>query len=55
VIALSVLRSPPCSGAFIAVVAHCHWNPLSPLSEILPLPAAEVARVVKSSILDRSS
>ena len=40
--ALSVPRSPPHSGVFIAVVAGCHWTPLSYLSEVLPLPAAEV-------------
>ena len=39
--ALSVLCSPPRSGVFIAVVAGCCWTPLSPLSEVLPLPAAE--------------
>ena len=39
--ALSVLCSPPHSGVFIAVVAGCRWTPLSPLSEVLPLPAAE--------------
>ena len=39
--ALSVLCSPPRSGVFIAVVAGCRWTPLSPLSEVLPLPAAE--------------
>jgi hypothetical protein len=33
VTALSALRSPPCSGAFIAVVADCCWTPFSPLSE----------------------
>ena len=41
VTALSVPRSPPRSGVFIAVVAGCHWTPLSPLSEVLPLLAAE--------------
>jgi hypothetical protein len=41
VTALSVPYSPPCSGVFIAVVAGCHWTPLSPLSEVLPLSAAE--------------
>ena len=40
-IALSVPRSPPCSGVFIAVVVGCRWPPLSSLSEVLPLPAAE--------------
>ena len=39
--ALSVPRSPPRSGVFIAVVAGCRWTPLSPLSKVLPLPAAE--------------
>ena len=39
--ALSVPCSPPHSGVFIAVVAGCHWTPLSPLSEVLPLLAAE--------------
>ena len=39
--ALSVLRSPPRSGVLIAVVAGCRWTPLSPLSDVLPLPAAE--------------
>ena len=38
---LSVPRSPPRSGVFIAVVAGCRWTPFSPLSEVLPLPAAE--------------
>ena len=38
---LSVLCSPPRSGVFIAVVAGCHWTPLSTLSEVLPLLAAE--------------
>jgi hypothetical protein len=41
VTALSVPRSPPRSGVFVAVVAGCRWTPLSPLSEVLPLPAAE--------------
>ena len=41
VTALSVPRSPPCSGVFIAVVAGCRRTPLSPLSEVLPLLAAE--------------
>jgi hypothetical protein len=31
--ALNDLRSPPCLGAFIAIVADCHWTPFSPLSE----------------------
>ena len=39
--ALSVPRNPPRSGVFITVVAGCRWTPLSPLSEVLPLPAAE--------------
>ena len=39
--ALSISRSPSRSGAFIAIVAGCRWTPLSPLSEVLPLPAAE--------------
>ena len=39
--ALSVLRSPPRSGVFIAIVAGCHWTPHSSLSEVLPLLAAE--------------
>ena len=39
--ALSVPRNPPSSGVFIAVVAGCHQTPFSPLSEVLPLPAAE--------------
>ena len=43
VTALSVLCSLPCSGVFIAVVACCRWSPLSPLSEVLSLPAAEVS------------
>jgi hypothetical protein len=45
VTALFILHSPPRSVAFIAVVASCHWTPLSLLSEVLPLPAAEAARV----------
>jgi hypothetical protein len=32
VIALSVLHSPPHSGASIAVVADYRWTPFSPLS-----------------------
>ena len=40
-IALSIPHSPPRSGVFIVVVADCHWTPLSPLSEVLPLLAAE--------------
>ena len=43
--ALSVPRSPPHSGVFIAVVAGCRWTPLSSLSEVLPLLAAEVDQV----------
>ena len=39
--ALSIPRSQPRSGVFIAVIAGCRWTPLSPLSEVLPLPAAE--------------
>ena len=39
--ALSVPCSPPRLGVFIVVVAGCRWTPLSPLSEVLPLPAAE--------------
>ena len=39
--ALSVVCRPPRSGVFIAVVAGCRWIPLSPLSEVLPLLAAE--------------
>ena len=39
--ALSVPCRPPHLGIFIAVVAGCRWTPLSPLSEVLPLPAAE--------------
>ena len=39
--ALSVPRSRPRSGVFIAVVAGCHWTPLSPLSEVLSFPAVE--------------
>ena len=39
--ALFVLRSPPRSGVFIAVDVGCCWTPLSSLSEVLPLPAAE--------------
>ena len=39
---LSVLCSPPCSDVFITVVAYFRWTPLSPLSEVLPLLAAEV-------------
>ena len=39
--ALSVPCSSPRSGVFIAVVASCRWTPLSPLSEVLPLSAAE--------------
>ena len=42
VTALSVPRCPSHLGAFIAVVAGCRWTPLSPLSEVLPLLAAEV-------------
>ena len=38
---LFVPCSPPCSGAFIAAVADYRWTPLSPLSEVLPLLAAE--------------
>ena len=38
---MSVPRSSLCSGAFIAVVVGCRWTPLSPLSEVLPLSAAE--------------
>ena len=38
---LSVLCNPPRSGVFIAVVAGCCWTPFSPLSKVLPLPAAE--------------
>ena len=36
-----VLCSSLCSGVFVAVVAGCRWTPLSPFSEVLPLPAAE--------------
>ena len=39
--ALSVLCSPPRSDVFMAVVADYRWTPLSPLSEVLPLPATE--------------
>ena len=39
--ALSVPRSPPRLGVFIAVVAGFRWTPLSSLSEVLPLPTAE--------------
>jgi hypothetical protein len=42
---LSIPRSPPRSGALIAVVAGCHWTSLSPLSEVLPLPATEADQV----------
>ena len=41
VTALPILRSPPRLGVFIAVVVGCRWTPLSPLSEVLPLPATE--------------
>jgi hypothetical protein len=44
-IALSIPRSPPNLGAFIVVVASCRWTPLSPLPEVLPLPAAEADQV----------
>ena len=40
-IALFVLCSPPRSGVFIEVVVGCCWTPLSSLSEVFPLPAAE--------------
>jgi hypothetical protein len=40
---LSIPHSPPRSGAFIAVVAGCNWTPLSPLSEVLSLPATKVS------------
>ena len=39
--ALSVSCSPPRSAVFIAVAASCRWTPLSSLSEVLPLSAAE--------------
>ena len=39
--ALSIPCSPPRSEVFIAIVAGCHWTPLSPLSEVLPFPAVE--------------
>ena len=60
-IALSVLCSPPCSGVFIAVVAGCRWTPFSPLSEVLPLPAAEayqdslVASLLGNELANRRS
>ena len=37
------LHSPPRSGVFIAVVAGCRWTPLSSLSDVIPLLAAEVS------------
>jgi len=43
VTALSISCSPAHSGVFIAVVADCRWTPLSSLSEVLPLLAAEVS------------
>jgi len=42
VTALSVPFSPPYSGVFIAVVVG-RWTPLSSLSEVLSLSAAEVS------------
>ena len=39
--ALSALCIPPHSGAFVVAVVGCRWTPLSPLSKVLPLPAAE--------------
>ena len=51
---LCIIRITPRLGAFITVVASCRRTVLSPLFEVLHLPAAEAARVVKSSILHRS-
>ena len=48
---LSIPYSPPHSGILIAVVAGCHLTPLSPVSEVLPLPAAEATRELSQVFL----
>jgi hypothetical protein len=46
VIAISVPRSPPCLGVFIAVVVVCRWTPPSPLSAVLPLSGRRIKLLV---------
>jgi hypothetical protein len=41
---ISILHSPLRSGAFIVVVADCHWTPFSPLFESLS-KAADIDQV----------
>ena len=50
VTALSILCSPPRSGAFIAVVADCCWTPFSSLSESFPEAAEATREQVKYSL-----
>jgi hypothetical protein len=55
VIALSVLRSPPRSVVFIAVIVGYHWTPISPLSEVLPPPAIEADQASRLQVIEVTS